>query len=183
MGLSIFKEHFKEENQGVKEVRSLRDFEGRIPSRLKFLKSALIDFLSQYKPGAFVFDIQNAFLIKEFPDIQKNEFLESTFSIFNQTPLEQIFGDDIHTKIPNLFSKLNDLEFKPSEGDSKTIKDVYRLIINPTFLAFLSKEYSEFVVFQPVSGDQNRGDKLFFPEYVKVIEEDDALPYSPVFLN
>jgi hypothetical protein len=116
--------------------------------------------LSQYKPGAPVFNIQDAFLGKNFPDIERNDFLESTFIILNETPLEQIFGDEIHNKIPTLFSKLRDLDFKPSPAESKTIKDVYNLIIKPAFLVFLSKEYSDFVVFEPVPEDQNRGDKL-----------------------
>jgi len=76
----------------------------------------------------------------------------------------------------NSLLKLDDHHFVPSAEESKLIKAVYTLIINPAFLALLAKEYSDFVVFTPNLRDPS---KLSFPDLVKLIEEDDLMPYKP----
>jgi len=176
MGNTTFKEEFKQEG---KEVRSYSDYQESIVNKLQYLKTIMIHLLSLYQPGEQVFDIHNKLLVKYFPEIDRNELLIETFQIFNKIPLQNIFGHGIHT-IDKLFLKLNDFKYAPSAEEAKLIKEVYTLIINPAYLAFLSKDYSDFVVF--ISGLRD-SEKLSYPDFVKIIEEDDLMPYDPDILS
>lgn len=159
MGNTTFKDEFKKD--GEKEARSFKDYLEVVVTKLEGLKAIMIQLLSQYKPGSMVFDVHNPIFTTAFPEIAQNEFMVETFQIFNQTPLEHVFGDKI-PMIADIFDKPN-----PTPEEEKLIQDVHALIINPTLLALLSKEYSDFVVFTPHLRDET---KLSFPDYMGILE-------------
>jgi|GEM_PF-5588711 len=181
MGNATFKDEFKKEGQ--KETRSFQNYIDVVSNKLTRLKTIMIYLLSRAKPGNSTFDIHDELikklLVKEFNDhdIESNGFLIETFQIFNQTPLEHIFGDEIHM-IGEIFSKANSHTYHPSPEEEQLMKDAHTLIINPAILALLSKEYSDFVVFTPNLRD---GTKLSYPDYVGFIEED--VPYKPELIS
>ena len=176
MGNTTFKEEFKEE----KPNRTYGMVGENILHKITVLKTFLINALADYKPGTHPFSTQNTHLMDEYKKVSQtnignNELLEQTLQIFNQTPLEHIFGPHLHS-IKEIIIKeqtptANGMPEALAPEQAKLLKDVHTFIINPALFALLSKEYSDIVAFTRESG------KLNFTDFAK--DTEDTILYDP----
>lgn len=167
---SIFADEFQLQEQAR---RSFEAFNEVITlTHIPKLKTIMVDFLANFRSGNNAFDINDDRLNKIFPEMRNNELMKELFDILNTAHLDKIFGSELE-ETHEIFVKNE----TPGENlcikEEKFIKDVHFLVIMPAILSFLSKNYSDMIVFDPQYLGQ---EKLSFPLIYKQVR---YMEYNP----